>query len=223
MICLPVVENEVEKALKVAEEYLKVSDIVEFRVDMMNNVKEEDIEKFSKYPCIITVRPKWEGGFWKGSEEERLKLLKKAIECNAKFVDIELKEKKNKDLVNFRNEIGSKTKIIISYHDFEKTPPKKELEEIVEKALELGDIAKFATMVNDKKDVLKILHTIYKYSGNIIGIGMGEKGKLTRILGIYFGSVLTFASYGGKSSAPGQIDVFSLKEIWKDLGIDKVE
>ncbi|XRP96767.1 type I 3-dehydroquinate dehydratase [Methanocaldococcus sp. 16A] len=215
MICLPVVENNVEDAIKTAEKYLEIADIVEFRIDMLKEVSEDDMEKFTKYPCIITVRADWEGGYWKKSNEERLNLIKKAIECNAKFVDIELKEEKNKELVKFRDEIGSKTKIIISYHDFEKTPSKDTLIDIVEKSLSIGDIAKFATMANSKEDIINILDVINKYPGKIIGIGMGEKGKLTRILGVYFGSILTFASYKGKSSAPGQVDIDTLKEIWR--------
>ena len=63
MICLPVVEDNVEDAIKTAEKYLEIADIVEFRVDMLKEVSEEDIEKFAKYPCIITVRADWEGGF----------------------------------------------------------------------------------------------------------------------------------------------------------------
>ena len=213
MICLPVVENNIDEAIKKAEEYLKIADLVEFRIDFMENVNEEDIEKLAKYPCIITVRPDWEGGYWKEDNEKRLKLIKKAIEYNAKYVDIELREKRNKEIVKFRDETNSKTKIIVSYHDFEKTPSKNELINIVEDSLKIGDIAKFATMVNNKEDILNILEVINKYSGRVIGIGMGEKGKITRILGVYFGSILTFASYKGKSSAPGQIDIFTLKKI----------
>ncbi|MCQ6253988.1 type I 3-dehydroquinate dehydratase [Methanocaldococcus sp.] len=215
MICLPVVENNINEAIKKAEEYLKIADLVEFRIDFMENVNEKDIKKLAKYPCIITVRPDWEGGYWKEDNEKRLMLIKKAIECNAKYVDIELREQKNKEIVNFRDEINSKTKIIVSYHDFDKTPSKDRLINIVEESLKIGDIAKFATMANNKDDILNILEVINKYSGRVIGIGMGEKGKITRILGVYFGSILTFASYKGKSSAPGQIDIFTLKKIWE--------
>ncbi len=215
MICLPIIERSVEKAITLAEEYLKIADIVEFRIDMLKKVNAKDIERFAEYPCIITIRPKWEGGYWRRSNKKRIDLIKKAIECNAKFVDIELREEKNKELVKFRDEIDSKTKIIISYHNFKKTPSKEELSSIVEKSLSIGDIAKFATMINSKSDILNVLSTINKYSGKVIGIGMGEKGKITRILGPYFGSILTFASYKGKSSAPGQIDINTLKEIWR--------
>ncbi|ABR54611.1 3-dehydroquinate dehydratase, type I [Methanococcus vannielii SB] len=213
MICIPIIDNTVEKALISAKEALKYGDIVEFRLDLLDNLTKFDIEKFAKIPSIITIRANWEGGAWKESNNKRIEFLKHAIKHGAKFIDVELKEEKNLELVTYRNEIGSKTKIIVSYHDFEKTPEINELIDVVEKELKIGDIAKFATFSNSKKDVLKILEVMNKYPGDIIAIGMGESGKLTRILGLRFGSILTFASMKGKSSAPGQIDVTKLKEI----------
>ena len=212
-ICIPIIDKNINDALKSAEESLKYGDIVEFRVDLMDNPTIEHIEKMSKYPSIITVRANWEGGEYKGDNNQRIELYKKAIECNVNYIDIELKEERNKELVEYRNKINSKTKIIVSYHDFEKTPHKNELMEIVEKQLKIGDIAKFATMANNKNDLLKILAVISIYENKIIGIGMGEVGKLTRIIGPYFGSILTFSSLEGKSSAPGQIEVNKLKKI----------
>ncbi|HIP91427.1 MAG TPA: type I 3-dehydroquinate dehydratase, partial [Methanothermococcus okinawensis] len=128
--------------------------------------------------------------------------------------DIELKEPRNKELVRFGNEIEADTNIIVSYHNFKRTPNYNKLLEIVNKELQIGDISKFATMVNSKKDILTVLSVIEEFKGKVIGIGMGEKGKLTRILGTYFGSILTFASMEGKSSAPGQIDMKKLREIY---------
>lgn len=215
MICIPVIDETVSDAINSAKEALKYGDIVEFRVDLLNDVTFEDIEEFSKIPSIITIRAEWEGGAWKKSNEERIELLKHAIKNNAKFVDIELKEGKNLELVKYRNEIGSTTKIIVSYHDFEKTPEIDELIDVVEKELKIGDIAKFATFSHSKEDTLKILNLMNRYSGKIIAIGMGESGKLTRVLGLNFGSILTFASMGGKASALGQVDVKKLKEILK--------
>ena len=140
-----------------------------------------------------------------------MELYKTAVENNVRYVDVELSEKRNRDLVSYRDEIGSKTKVIVSYHNFKETPPYRELVDIVNAELQIGDLGKFATMVNSKKDVLNILRATLEFEGRVIGIGMGEKGKLTRILATYFGSVLTFASMGGKHSAPGQMDVIALK------------
>ena len=47
MICIPVIDKNIDDALKSAEEALKVADIVEFRVDMLENVDKEDIEKMA--------------------------------------------------------------------------------------------------------------------------------------------------------------------------------
>ncbi|AEH07550.1 type I 3-dehydroquinate dehydratase [Methanothermococcus okinawensis] len=217
MICIPVIDKNVDEALKSAEKALKVADIVEFRVDMLKNVNKDDIIKMAKYPSIITIRADWEGGAYSGDNNKRIELYKTAIENSAKFIDVELKEEKNKELVKFRNDTNSKTKIIISHHDFEKTPDYDELLKIVKKELEIGDIAKFATMAKSKKDVLNILKIVNEFEGKIIGIGMGEEGKLTRILGVDFGSILTFSSMEGRSSAPGQVDVVKLKKIWELL------
>ena len=214
MICVPIVEESVEKAIISAERALEVADIVEFRVDYLKEIKEEDIVEMVKYPSIITIRAHWEGGRYRGSDDRRIELYKTAIENDVKYIDIELKEKRNRELVEFRNDTGSKTKIIVSYHDFKETPSYNSLLDIVNKELQIGDVGKFATMVNTKRDILNILRVIQEFEGKVIGIGMGEKGKLTRILGTYFGSILTFASMEGKSSAPGQIDVKRLKEIY---------
>ena len=219
MICVPIVEDNIKDALRSAERALEVADIVEFLVDHFKEIREEDIVEMANYPSIITIRAHWEGGKYRGSYDRRIELYKVAIENNVKYIDVELKEKRNKELVDFREDTGSKTRIIISYHDFEKTPPYNTLVNIVNRELGIGDIGKFATMANSKEDVLNILRVTKQFEGKVIGIGMGEKGKLTRILGTYFGSILTFASMDGKSSAPGQIDVRRLKEIYKVLGL----
>ena len=214
MICVPIVESNIRDAITSAERALEVADIVEFRVDYFKEIKKEDIVEMAKYPSIITIRTHWEGGRYRGSDDRRIELYKTAIENDVKYIDIELKEKRNRELVDFRDDIESKTKIIISYHNFEETPSYDTLLDIVNRELQIGDIAKFATMVNTKRDILNILRVIQNFEGKVIGIGMGERGKLTRILGTYFGSILTFASMEGKSSAPGQIDVKRLKEIY---------
>jgi len=214
MICVPIVEDNIRDALRSAERALEVADIVEFRVDYFRDIREEDIVEMANYPSIVTIRAHWEGGRYRGSYDRRIGLFKVAIENNVKYIDVELREKRNRELVDFRDDTGSKTEVIISYHDFEETPPYNTLRDMVNRELEIGDIGKFATMVKSKKDILNILGVTQEFEGRVIGIGMGEMGKLTRILGTYFGSILTFASMEGKSSAPGQIDVKRLREIY---------
>ena len=50
----------------------------------------------------------------------------------------------------------------------------------------------------------------------LIAISMGEKGKITRVLGPLLGSYLTFAAIAtGKESAPGQMTVKDLRDIFQ--------
>jgi 3-dehydroquinate dehydratase-1 len=47
---------------------------------------------------------------------------------------------------------------------------------------------------------------------NIVAISMGEIGKITRVAGFIFGSLITY-TYIGQSFAPGQIEVRKLNEL----------
>ncbi|HIP74128.1 MAG TPA: type I 3-dehydroquinate dehydratase [Euryarchaeota archaeon] len=219
MICVPIVESNIEDAVAAAEEALKLADLVEFRADYFTSLEREDVVRMAEYPAIITIRAPWEGGRYSGNPRERIRLYELAIEHNAAYIDVELKEKMNRHLVSFRDSVGSKTKIIISYHDFSKTPGYPELSSIVEGELRIGDVGKFATMVNTKEDILTVLRVTLDFSGRVIGVGMGEKGKITRVLAPYFGSVLTYSSMNGKTSAPGQMDVLTLKRCREVLGL----
>ncbi|PIV21190.1 MAG: hypothetical protein COZ69_04025 [Deltaproteobacteria bacterium CG_4_8_14_3_um_filter_45_9] len=47
---------------------------------------------------------------------------------------------------------------------------------------------------------------------------MGEKGKISRIFSPFLGAVWTYASLNqNRTSAPGQLTVQEIKDIWKKL------
>ena len=79
-------------------------------------------------------------------------------------------------------------------------------------------------MPHKKKDVMRIMTaTILTYTRPnpkpIISIAMGSMGRVTRLLGEFTGSSITFASIG-KESAPGQMEINEVREILDRL--DKV-
>lgn len=180
--------------------------------DLLNKIKVILNEK----PLIFTVRSKGEGGQVTISEEEYMNLYKNI--CKRKLtdiIDVELRmgDEKIKELVQMAHNNG--IKVIISKHDFEKTPETKEMIAYLTKMQNLnGDIPKLAVMPNTYMDVIKLLETtaIMKEEHNhtpIITISMGTKGMISRMTGQVFGSCLTFAS-GVEASAPGQIKVEDL-------------
>jgi 3-dehydroquinate dehydratase-1 len=105
--------------------------------------------------------------------------------------------------------------MILSWHNFEDTPSIKFLQGTLDKAKPLGEIVKIVTMAKDFSDNISILN-LYKYSkpNRLIAFCMGEKGQISRILCPIFGSPFTYASLQGLSTAPAQIMVKELRELY---------
>ncbi len=209
-IAIPIFQSRISEVIEVAKDCIdKGADVLEFRIDALKNPDFKEIKKAIdeiNFPMIATNRIKSEGGFFKGSEEERIDILYKCCDL-VDYVDIELQS--NDEYINRIHDTGVKT--IVSYHDFEKTPELDEITYIVEKEQELGDIAKVAFMPNDLDDTLKIL-AILSHFNNVIAISMSDLGSYTRIMASKFNSPITFAA-GRDVTAPGQIDIETMKAL----------
>ena len=215
MICVPIFEKTHDYVLKSAKKALEMgADLLEFRIDALEEPdadKVRDIIETIDHPLIATNRMSSEGGFFDGSEEERVEILLEAAKASD-FVDVELKTAEK-----YRSKIikASKTSIV-SFHDFKKTPTLEELLDVVKSEKEIGDIAKFAVMPKDIKDTLLVLEVLSRVQ-NTVGISMGDLGRYTRIVAPLFGSPITFASFN-RESAPGQLDIESTKHILNKIG-----
>jgi 3-dehydroquinate dehydratase-1 len=110
-------------------------------------------------------------------------------------------------------------RVIISFHDFKKTPSKEELDAIVNSCFSQGaDIAKIACMANSHRDSVRLL-SLLDSDKTVLPIGMGEKGRITRVAAPLMGSPFTFASLlKDDNTAPGQYCKESLKQIYYLLG-----
>ena len=213
MICVAISEPSLDKILVL----LRNVEMAEIRLDMMD-LSDKEIEIVSSQPVhlIATCR------LGKFNDRERKKKLIKAIESGAAFVDIEIETSDD-----FKNEIkkvakAHQCKIIISFHDFDKTPSDEDLNKIVEDCFAAGaDIAKIACKANTEEDAERILSLYVKYK-NLVALGMGEKGMNTRIASLLLGAPFSFASIGaGKETAPGQIELEEMKKILDKLQYKK--
>lgn len=107
--------------------------------------------------------------------------------------------------------------LIVSYHDFQRTPEVDRLMQLFVNAESAGaDIAKIAVMPHSYDDALTLLsatsHAKKQLSIPVISMAMGEYGAFTRMIGGLFGSVMTFA-VGKESSAPGQVAIQDLNTV----------
>lgn len=210
------------------------ADLIEWRIDFFDQV--EDAEKLvetakklrqvmSEMPLLTTFRTHFEGGVKKLSEEEYFDICRVLIKEKATdLLDLELfrKTSKLKEIIAEAHE--NNIYIIMSNHDFDKTPATSELERRLTLMKTYGaDIAKIAVMPNSARDVLNLLlatdNMKYKLNCPLITMAMGDLGKVTRISGEVFGSCLTFGTVGD-ASAPGQIESTNLKGILNTLKLD---
>lgn len=203
-ICTPVIGETLKEFLINLEKVQGVSDMVELRVDNINNLNEEDlrlIRNKTKKKSIFTCRKK--------------ELILSGFKLGFDYVDIDLGLIKDLDLSKTQ-----RSKTILSFHNFKKTPTMKELSEIVNNMRKFKVVViKIATMVKNDDDLgnlFRILMSKKKYEKMIVA-GMGKKGRIIRIIGPFLGSFLTFASTKYGESAHGQIDIIKMKNIYKLL------
>lgn len=227
-ICVPLVAETKEDFIKAAKEITSIKlDIVEIRIDHFKDV--ENLEKvkglvkdlrdiLKEIPLLFTFRSLKEGGKREITTEYYKELIVKTADL-VDLVDIELftGDEVVKEIISAAHNAGAK--VVMSNHDFHKTPPKDEIVKRLCRMQELGgDIPKIAVMPQSIEDVLTLLQaTVEMKEKNIpvITMSMGGLGVISRICGETFGSALTFGA-AGTASAPGQIDVEALENI---LGI----
>ena len=226
-ICAIVLGETVSEVVELAAKANEINcDLIEFRADHFVNIldmeKAKDLAAKVRHTCrkpiIFTCRRKEEGGKREIPLDYYKKLLRMISDCYyAELIDVEASAiGDDPDFVESLKDNGSY--VIISKHDFEKTPMFEEIIRDFSDMKDLGaDIVKVAYMPNSKRDVLNLINASVNTAGlydfcPIIAISMGHLGTVTRIIGEFMESAITFASIT-KSSAPGQIPIDGLQSV----------
>ena len=224
MLAAVITAKDAEDVIKDAEK-AKNADLVELRLDYIKNLDGENLKRIiknCKKPVITTNRRKSEGGFFIWGENKRIEILKKAVNSGVDYVDIEYSSDKDsiKNLIKIKN----KTKIIISYHNFEETPD--DITNIYNYIKKLNpDLIKITTYANSVTDNFRIFDLIKmanRENKKVIAFCMGSYGQFSRILSVILGSQITYASVEkGKESASGQLAVNELVSCYRIKKLNK--
>jgi len=189
---------------------------LELRVDSIKDFEEEDIDTIKRkatISSIFTCRHVKEGGLFSGDAKEHKAILKKAFHSGFDYVDVSLGNSLLKSL-----DSKERKKLLLSCHDFESTPSGKKLAEVLARMRrEEPAIIKIATMINGPSDVFTLADILKekKEKEKLIVIGMGEMGKLTRVMFPAMGSYLTYASLEGSKIAPGLMTRKQMESVYK--------
>jgi len=155
-------------------------------------------------PVLLTVRLVADGGRWT-DDGGRLLLFERAIATNAcSWVDIEVESHIAAAVVTAAHASGAVA--IVSHHDFAGTPDLDVMEDVVDRARQLGaDLVKIATRVDGVDDHDRLMElTRRRREDPIAIIGMGPFGTPLRSYLPCVGSRLTYG-FLDESAAPGQI------------------
>jgi len=197
------------------------ADYVEVRLDGLRKIDcLERILDLTDLPLIATNRKRSEGGKFKGAEKKRIEILIEAARKGFDYVDIELSTENVATIAREIRKAGSKP--IISFHNFDGTPPEPELKNILKHEIDAGaHICKLVCRATKIEDNSLLLSFISKVRGRarIVCFAMGKLGIPSRILSPLYGSAFTFASVQkGLESAPGQLTISELRKIYNLMG-----
>ncbi len=200
---------------------IDVADFVEIWLDRIKNLDEAKIKKIlvaTEKPTIVNLRTKKEGGSSRFGDPRRVEFLKMAAAAGATFVDLALDTPITR-VRDFQKNCGG-TKLILSFHDFEKTPKIERLQKLVQKAEKMkADVVKIATTAKSWEDsapIFQISWELAKANKNFLTLAMGECGEPTRVITPLIGGLGMFAPLHKKdASAAGQLTVSELREWWK--------
>jgi 3-dehydroquinate dehydratase-1 len=215
--CVTITEPSPTKLNKTLQTCLKRSDYAEIRFDFMEPNKVPialNLVKKHLSRCICTLRPRSEGGKFSSTEKNRVSILKLIAEYNPYLLDVEYNTvRKNKALHQYLKK--TKTNLLISWHDFTKTPNIGYLKATKKKMAKFSKNVKIVTTARSIKDTLGIL-SLYKFQNNtnLIAFAMGDYGRMSRILCTHLGSPYTYVSLG-KPVAPGQFSLDEIKSIFE--------
>jgi 3-dehydroquinate dehydratase I len=226
-VCVPLVGRTRDALLREATDAASLGpDLLEWRVDHFTAVADidavvataRDIKAAAPgLPLLFTRRAQREGGEATSLRDDQLVPLYAAVceKGGVDLVDTEASGDPAQVAAICEAAHAAGCTLVLSFHDFQRTPALGELLERYRDSYRLGaDVAKVAVMPQGTGDVLTLLQATWMASEElpipVAGMAMGALGAVSRVCGGEFGSALTFAA-GRAASAPGQLPLGPLR------------
>jgi len=230
---VPITAKTKEQALAQAQVIANTADadLAEFRIDLLSFASDtkqvialgHELKKIlGNKPMIATIRTKNEGGQLEISDADYGKTYQAYLKNPfMDWLDVEMfrDQKVVSDIVQKAHQ--KKVLVVMSNHDFQKTPSQDEIEKRLLKQDQMGaDILKIAVMPKSKQDVFTLMNATLNVSQQttkpLLTMSMGQLGTISRVATANMGGSYSFGMIG-EASAPGQIDVTKLKQILKTV------
>ncbi|NNJ24506.1 type I 3-dehydroquinate dehydratase [Alienimonas chondri] len=191
--------------------------LVEYRLDWLKGpVDVAALIADRPTPVVLTCRRREDGGKWKGTEEQRLGLLRQAILAEPEFVDLE------GDVAPKVPRFG-KAKRVVSHHDMKGTPSVKELAKLHKSlAAANADVVKLVTTATCMADNARVLAVGAAAKMPTIAFCMGESGLASRVMCCAKGAPWTYAGFTSERTlAPGLPDFATMRTAYRAHRVKK--
>jgi 3-dehydroquinate dehydratase I len=217
-ICVSIAASDLEQLkIQIKQAFNFGTDYVEIRFDFLNLSDLEEalsIANAVNKKAVYTLRSPEQGGQFKGNTFERITWLEKLSSSKPMLLDVELYTIKcNNNLADYLKE--NNTSVLISWHDFEKTPSNAQLTNLLYEMRKYSQNVKVVTTAQKTEDSLGLLELYENTLGvNLIAFAMGEAGVLSRLLCVIIGNApFTYASLE-KAIAPGQLTIKQMRKLY---------
>jgi 3-dehydroquinate dehydratase type I len=217
-ICASVVEATPAEAARAMAEAAGWADLYEWRLDYLapGDLKPR-IDRLLG-PLILTCRPEWDGGRFKGEEKERAALIRRFLDLAPDYVDIELKA--GQAVWEAIRDRPENTGLVVSLHLWESTPPEAFLSAWFQRLSRTeADVMKLVTRAKNAEDNLRVLSLIAQAGErSLIAFCAGPLGQWSRVVAPLVGSPWTYApARENAPTAPGQIAGPALRRMLDQL------
>lgn len=220
MYCVSVFDKDPKAATAKVRRASVEADIVELRLDLMNGGDLPALLAAAAAPVLVTYRTVGEGGEGEADWGSISGLLTRAVELGADYVDVEwaMPEPLRGKLLENRR----RSHVILSRHLQDRTPGEKKLAGLLEDMAGAGpDVVKIVTTARGIEDNFRVLDLIPKAAEtgiSIIAFAMGRFGRISRLMCVPMGGLMTFACLEAACpAAPGQLSVRRMRRITEVL------
>lgn len=206
MICIPIKKKSWNGIFKSLEEASKLSDVIEVWFDELGDLNEAKIQKLFKLKTTPLIY----------KSQGKTKNLELILKYMPEYIDLDLKIPTK--IIKLVKKLSSKTKIILSYHNFKKTPSIRELKKISvlmkRKGADIIKIATYAEKFENSITMLTFLRMLLEEGNKAICLCMGKEGRLTRWASHLLGNYLMYAPLkNSDKTADGQMPAAELRII----------
>jgi 3-dehydroquinate dehydratase-1 len=197
--------------------------LAEVAVDAMAGAARALRSAVGDQTLLFTLRNHAEGGLQPIAQEVRSATIAAIVGTGAvDLIDVELSNGAGFNAPLMEAARRANVRVVMSFHDFEKTPTNDVLLECIVAMISQGaDMAKIACMPREQEDVLRLLEVTSIARKRFADVplctmAMGALGSISRVAGFLFGSDMAFA-VGQAASAPGQIPLSDARKIAESL------